>query len=102
MISKSSSRLIDIFFGLGEGRVYVEEGRFNTVDEGKVKLLDDKGYLIDNQNYIINQLSSQESINHTIIVDANEMIDGNYIEVPTTSLKLSNESFLLVILFRIT
>ena len=26
---------IDIFFGIGEGRVYVEEGRFNTEDEGK-------------------------------------------------------------------
>ena len=34
---------------------------------------------IDNQNYIINQLSSQESINHAIMVDANEMIDGNYL-----------------------
>lgn len=29
--------LIDIFFGIGEGRVYVEEGRFNTEDEGKKK-----------------------------------------------------------------
>ena len=26
---------IDIFFGIGEGKVYVEEGRFNTEDEGK-------------------------------------------------------------------
>ena len=34
---------------------------------------------IDNQNYIINQLSSQESINHSIGVDANEMLDGNYL-----------------------
>ena len=42
---------IDIFFGIGEGRVYVEEGRFNTEDEGKKKLLDDNGYLIDNPNY---------------------------------------------------
>ena len=47
----TKKNLIDIFFGLGEGRVYVEEGRFNTVDEGKRKLLDDKGYLIDNPNY---------------------------------------------------
>ena len=42
---------IDIFFGIGEGKVYVEEGRFNTEDEGKKKLLDDNGYLIDNPNY---------------------------------------------------
>ena len=42
---------IDIFFGIGEGRVYVEEGRFNTEDEGKKKLLDDNGYLINNPNY---------------------------------------------------
>jgi glutamate synthase domain-containing protein 1 len=42
---------IDIFFGIGEGRVYVEEGRFNTEDEGKRNLLDDNGYLIENPNY---------------------------------------------------
>ena len=42
---------IDIFFGIGEGKVYVEEGRFNSEDEGKKKLLDDNGYLIDNPNY---------------------------------------------------
>ena len=42
---------IDFFFGIGEGKVYVEEGRFNTKDEGKRKLLDDNGYLIDNPNY---------------------------------------------------
>ena len=42
---------IDIFFGIGEGRVYVEEGRFNTEDEGKKILLDDNGYLIDNPKY---------------------------------------------------
>ncbi len=42
---------IDIFLGIGEGRVYVEEGRFNTEDEGKKKLLDNKGYLIDNPKY---------------------------------------------------
>ena len=32
---------IDIFFGIGEGRVYVEAGRSNTEDEGKRKVLDD-------------------------------------------------------------
>ena len=42
---------IDIFFGIGEGRVYVEEGRFNTENEGKRKLLNDNGYLIDNPDY---------------------------------------------------
>ena len=42
---------IDIFFGIGEARVYVEEGRFNTEDEGKKKLLDNNGYLIDNPKY---------------------------------------------------
>ena len=42
---------IDIFFGIGEGRVYLEEGRFNTEDEGKKKILDDNGYLIDNPKY---------------------------------------------------
>ena len=42
---------IDIFFGIGEGRVYVEEGRFNTEDEGKKNLLDNNGYLIDNPKY---------------------------------------------------
>ena len=42
---------IDIFFGIGEGRVYLEEGRFNSKEEGKKKLLDDNGYLIDNPKY---------------------------------------------------
>ena len=42
---------LDIFFGIGEGRVYLEEGRFNTKEEGKKKLLDDNGYLIDNPKY---------------------------------------------------
>ena len=42
---------IDIFFGIGEGRVYLEEGRFNTKEEGKKKLLNDNGYLIDNPKY---------------------------------------------------
>ena len=42
---------IDFFLGIGEGRVYVEEGRFNTEDEGKKKLLDNNGYLIDNPKY---------------------------------------------------
>ena len=32
---KSEEKPIYIFFGIGEGRVYVEEGRFNTEDEGK-------------------------------------------------------------------
>ena len=47
----SEKKPIDIFFGIGEGRVYVEEGRFNTEDEGKRKLLDDNGYFINNPNY---------------------------------------------------
>ena len=42
---------INIFFGIGEGRLYVEEGRFNTEDEGKKKILDNNGFLIDNPNY---------------------------------------------------
>ena len=42
---------IDIFFGIGEGRVYLEEGRFNTKEEGKKNLLNDNGYLIDNPKY---------------------------------------------------
>ena len=46
-----SEKPIDIFFGIGGGKVYVEEGRFNTEDEGKKKLLDDNGYLIDNPKY---------------------------------------------------
>ena len=44
-------KLIDIFFGIGEGRVYVEEGRFNTEDESKKKLFNNNGYLIDNPKY---------------------------------------------------
>ena len=39
------------FFGMGIGRVYVEEGRFNTEDEGKRKLLDNNSYFIENPNY---------------------------------------------------
>ncbi len=31
--------------------MYVEEGRFNTEDEGKKKLLDDNGYLFDNPKH---------------------------------------------------
>ena len=42
---------INIFFGIGVGRVYVEEGRFNNENEGKKKILDDNGYLIDNPKY---------------------------------------------------
>ena len=44
-------KLIDFFFGIGEGRVYLEEGRFNTKEEGKKKVLDENGYLIDNPKY---------------------------------------------------
>ena len=47
----SEEKPIDIFFGIGEGRVYLEEGRFNTKEEGKKKLLDNNGYLIDNPKY---------------------------------------------------
>ena len=47
----SEEKPIDIFFGIGEGRVYLEEGRFNTKEEGKKKLLNDNGYLIDNPKY---------------------------------------------------
>ena len=47
----SEEKPIDIFFGIGEGRVYLEEGRFNSKEEGKKKLLDDNGYLIDNPKY---------------------------------------------------
>ncbi len=50
-IYNSKKNPIDFFFGIGEGRVYVEEGRFNTEDEGKRKLLDNNGHLIDNPNY---------------------------------------------------
>ena len=53
---------IDIFFGIGEGRVYVEEGRFNTKDEGKKKLLDDNGYLIDNPNYRFREYEQNNSL----------------------------------------
>ena len=44
-------RPIDIFCGIGEGRIYVEEGRFNSVEEGKRKLLDKDGFLIHNPEY---------------------------------------------------
>ena len=47
----SEEKPIDIFFGIGEGRVYLEEGRFNTKEEGKKKFLDDNGFLIDNPKY---------------------------------------------------
>ena len=47
----SDEKPINIFFGIGEGRVYLEEGRFNTKEEGKKKLLDNNGYLIDNPKY---------------------------------------------------
>ena len=50
------------FFGIGEGRVYVEEGRFNTESEGKRKLLDDNGYLIDNPNYRFNEFEKKNDL----------------------------------------
>ena len=53
---------IDIFFGIGEGKVYVEEGRFNTEDEGKKKLLDDNGYLIDNPNYRFKEFEKEHEL----------------------------------------
>ena len=53
---------IDFFFGIGEGRVYVEEGRFNTESEGKRKLLDDNGYLIDNPNYRFNEFEKKNDL----------------------------------------
>ena len=34
---KSVEKPIDILFGIGEGRVYVKEGRLNTENEGKKK-----------------------------------------------------------------
>ena len=40
IIIKKSNRY---FFGIVEGRVYVEEGRFNTDDEGKKKLINNDG-----------------------------------------------------------
>ena len=59
---KSEEKPIYIFFGIGEGRVYVEEGRFNTEDEGKKKLLDDKGYLIDNPKYRFRQYEKKNTL----------------------------------------
>ena len=53
---------IDIFFGIGEGRVYVEEGRFNTEDEGKKKLLDNNGYLIDNPKYRFREYENDNNL----------------------------------------
>ena len=53
---------IDIFFGIGEGRVYIEEGRFNTKDEGKKKVLDNSGYLIDNPNYRFKELEKDNKL----------------------------------------
>ena len=53
---------IDIFFGIGEGRVFVEEGRFNTKDEGKKKLLDDNGYLIKNPKYRFRELEEDNNL----------------------------------------
>ena len=53
---------IDIFFGIGEGRVYVEEGRFNTEDEGKRKILDNNGYLINNPNYRFKEYEKDNSL----------------------------------------
>ena len=53
---------IDIFFGIGEGKVYVEEGRFNNKDEGKKKLLDDNGYLIDNPNYRFKEFEKEHEL----------------------------------------
>ena len=47
----SGEKLIDIFLGIDEGRVYLKQGRFNTEDEGKRKLFDDNGYFINNPNY---------------------------------------------------
>ena len=54
--------LIDIFFGIGEGRVFVDEGRFNTKDEGKRKILDDNGYLIDNPNYRFREFEKSDEL----------------------------------------
>ena len=34
-----------------KGRVYLEQGRFNTENDGKRKLLYDDCYLIDNPNF---------------------------------------------------
>ena len=53
---------IDIFFGIGEGKVYVEEGRFNNEDKGKKKLLDDNGYLIDNPNYRFKEFEKEHEL----------------------------------------
>ena len=53
---------IDIYFGIGQGRVYIEEGRFNTEDEGKRKLLDNNGYLIDNPNYKFREIEKNNSL----------------------------------------
>jgi len=53
---------IDSFCGIGEGRVYIEEGRWNTSIEGKRKTLDKDGFLTDNPKYIFKKFEKKNKL----------------------------------------
>jgi hypothetical protein len=53
---------IDVFFGIGEGRIYVEEGKFNTKEEGGSHIYDENGYGIENPKYRFTKLEKTEEL----------------------------------------
>ena len=53
---------IDVFVGIGEGRIYVEEGRFNTKEEGSSHIYDEDGYGIENPNYRFKKLDKKYDV----------------------------------------
>ena len=53
---------IDVFFGIGEGRIYVEEGKFNTKEEGVSHIYDENGYGTENPKYRFTKLEKTEEL----------------------------------------
>ena len=53
---------IDVFFGIGEGRIYIEEGKFNTKEEGGSHIYDENGYGIENPKYRFTKLKKTEEL----------------------------------------
>ena len=53
---------IDVFFGIGEGRIYVEEGKFNTKEEGGSHIYDENGYGTENPKYRFTKLKKREKL----------------------------------------
>lgn len=51
-----------MFVGIGEGRIYVEEGRFNTKEEGGSHIYDEDGYGVENPKYRFKKIDKKSNV----------------------------------------